>query len=125
LILAICQSSLIGLWLRIRHLDGCRPSALPGPSCRVTGIAGHVGDVLGLDARGGAVLAFDRFVHFFAVDRDGLGSIDTSRTLSPRMSTTVISMSSPIMIVWSRCLDSTNILAPSLAMPMLRLQFPA
>jgi hypothetical protein len=37
------------------------------------------------------------------------------------MSTTVISMSSPIMIVWSRCLDSTNILGSFLGHAMLHL----
>src|SRR4051812_40456989 len=37
------------------------------------------------------------------------GALIPRRTLSPRMSTTVTSMSSPIMIVSSRCLDSTNI----------------
>src|SRR5689334_14702805 len=36
------------------------------------------------------------------------------RTLSPRMSTTVTSTSSPIMTVSSRCLDSTNIMGPFL-----------
>ncbi len=37
------------------------------------------------------------------------GALMPSRTFSPRMSTTVISMSSPIIIVSSRCLDSTSI----------------
>jgi len=38
-----------------------------------------------------------------------LGALIPRRTLSPRISTTVTSMLSPIMIVSSRCLDSTNI----------------
>src|SRR3989344_6338063 len=37
------------------------------------------------------------------------GAVMPNRTLSPRMSTTVIFTSSPIIIVSSRCLESTSI----------------
>jgi len=58
---------------------------------------------------GGLLLAFDGLVHFLAVDSDVRGRVDAQATFSPRMSTMVISMSSPIMMVSSRCRDSTNI----------------
>jgi len=107
--LAICQSSLIGLWLRIRHLD----DAAVSPAWPSFGhwIAGHVGDVLGLDAER-RVLAFDPS-YTLCVDRDGLGSIDTAAPV-----TTDVDNRDLDVVADHDCLVAlsgyTNILAPSL-----------
>ncbi len=63
----------------------------------------------GLDLAGLAILALNRFVDFLAVDRNVLGASIPKRTLSPRMSTMVTTISSPIMMLSSRCLDKTSI----------------
>src|SRR5436305_5461743 len=46
-----------------------------------------------------------------------IGAAIPSRTLSPRISTTVMTMSSPMMILSSRCRDRTSIVLGSFLLP--------
>jgi hypothetical protein len=46
-----------------------------------------------------------------------MGASIPNRTLSPRMSTMVMTMFSPIMMLWSRCRDKTSITGSFLPSP--------
>src|SRR3954452_13306162 len=53
-----------------------------------------------------------------------IGAAIPSRTLSPRISTTVMTMSSPMMILSSRCRDRTSIVLGSFLLPTWPVTIP-
>src|SRR3954468_18396790 len=53
-----------------------------------------------------------------------IGAAIPSRTLSPRISTTVMTMSSPMMILSSRCRDRTSIVLGSFLLPTRAVTIP-